>query len=322
LIQVLDRLPKSANPNVLVGFETADDAGVFRLDDERALVQTLDFFTPVVDDPYIYGAIAATNALSDVYAMGGTPLTALAIACFPDCAEEMDLTSQVMLGGADKLREAGVALLGGHTVCDAEIKFGYSITGLVHPGKIITNAGAQPGDALILTKPLGIGIITTAIKRAVANPETIQKAIRLMTTLNRAAAAEMLTARCHAATDITGFGLLGHGCEMAEASRVTMRLQSGSIPFIPEAYALAEARVLPGLGAKTWKLIEPKISIGSGVSTPMRGILLDPQTSGGLLIAIHPADRDLLTERLVLRGVEATCVGVVEPRSHFSLIVE
>jgi len=322
LIQVLDRLPKSVNPNVLVGFETADDAGVFRLDDQRALVQTLDFFAPVVDDPYLYGAIAATNSLSDVYAMGGTPLTALAIACFPDRAEEMDILSQVMLGGADKLREAGVALLGGHTVCDAEIKFGYSITGLVHPGKVITNATAQPGDALILTKPLGIGIITTAIKRAVAKPETIQKAIRLMTTLNRTAAEEMLSVRCHAATDITGYGLLGHGCEMAEASRVTMRFHSRSIPFIPEAYALAEACVLTGLGAKTWQLIEPKISIGSGISIPMRGILLDPQTSGGLLIAVHPDDRDLLLENLVSRGVEAACVGAVEQRSQFSLIVE
>jgi selenide,water dikinase len=310
------------NPNVLVGFETADDAGVFRLDDQRALVQTLDFFAPVVDDPYLYGAIAATNALSDVYAMGGTPLTALAIACFPDRAEEMDILSQVMLGGADKLREAGVALLGGHTVCDAEIKFGYSITGLVHPGKVITNATAQPGDVLILTKPLGIGIITTAIKRAVAEPETIQKAIRLMTTLNRTAAEEMLSVRCHAATDITGYGLLGHGCEMAEASRVTMRFHSRSIPFIPEAYALAEACVLTGLGAKTWKLIEPKTSIGSGISIPMRGILLDPQTSGGLLIAVHPDDRDLLLENLVRRGVEAAWVGAVEQRSQFSLIVE
>jgi selenide,water dikinase len=322
LIQVLDRVPKSTNPDVLVGFETADDAGVFRLDDQRALVQTLDFFTPVVDDPYLYGAIAATNSLSDVYAMGGTPLTALAIACFPDRAEEMDILSQVMLGGADKLREAGVALLGGHTVCDDEIKFGYSITGLVHPGRIITNTSAQPGDALVLTKPLGIGIITTAIKRAAAAPETIQKAIRLMTTLNRTAAAVMLSVRCHAATDITGYGLLGHGCEMADASRMTMHFLARAIPFIPEAHALAEAQVLTGLGAKTWKLIEPKISIGAGVSTPMRCILLDPQTSGGLLIAVHPDDRDLLLEKLISHGVEAACVGAVEPRSQFSLIVE
>ena len=168
LIQVLGQIPRFANPNVLVGFETADDAGVFRIDEQRALVQTLDFFTPVVDDPYLFGAIAAANSLSDVYAMGGTPLTAMTIACFPDNEEMIAILAQVMRGGVEKLHEAGVALIGGHTVCDAEIKFGYAITGLVHPGKVLTNAGARPGDALILTKPLGIGIITTAIKRGKA----------------------------------------------------------------------------------------------------------------------------------------------------------
>jgi selenide,water dikinase len=297
---------------VLVGFETADDAGVYRLDGERALVQTLDFFTPVVDDPYTYGAIAAANSLSDVYAMGGTPLTAMAIACFPDRAEELEILARITLGGADKLAEAGVPLLGGHSMCDPEIKFGYSVTGLVHPSRILTNAGALPGDALILTKPLGIGIITTAIKRGIAAPEAIAKAVRVMTTLNRAAAEAAAHFRCHAATDITGYGLLGHGCEMAEASRVTLRIESGTVPFIAEALPLAEAGIFSGLLAKTWKLVQPEVEIGPGVAEPARNIMIDPQTSGGLLVSVDPADRDPLLQALAERGVEASAIGSVE----------
>ena len=309
------------DPDVLVGFQTADDAGVFRIDDDRALVQTLDFFTPIVDDPRIYGAIAAANALSDIYAMGGVPLTALAIACFPDRQEELETLSQIMLGGAEKLREAGVALLGGHTVCDPEIKFGYSITGMIHPGRILTNASAEPGDALILTKPLGIGIITTAIKRALAGPEAILSATLVMTTLNRVASEVMLCYRCHAATDITGYGLLGHGCEMADASHVTLRLRAASIPIIPDAYPLAEARVLPGLIAKTWQLLAPKIAMDSSIPEPLRSIMLDPQTSGGLLIAAHPDDRESLLKNLIQRGVAATWIGDVEAKQDVRIIV-
>jgi selenide,water dikinase len=322
LIQVLDQIPKSMNPDVLVGFETADDAGVFRIDDQRALVQTLDFFTPIVDDPYLYGAIAAANSLSDVYAMGGTPITAMAIACFPDRPDELEILARIMVGGADKLREAGVALLGGHTVSDPEIKFGYSITGLVHPGKVLTNAGAQPGDALVLTKPLGIGIITTAIKRAQVGQEAVRKAVQVMTALNRSASEAMLSFRCHAATDITGYGLLGHGCEMAEASHVTLRFRASSVPFLAEAYPLAEARVLPGLVAKTWKLLAPKIAVSASVAEPLRNILLDPQTSGGLLTAVHPDDLDPLLEDLSCRGVNAACVGGVEAAQDVKIIVE
>jgi selenide, water dikinase len=307
---------------VLVGFETADDAGVFRLDDERALVQTLDFFAPVVDDPYTYGAIAAANSLSDIYAMGGIPLTALAITCFPDRQEQMDLLSQIMLGGADKLLEARVALIGGHTMCDQEIKFGYSVTGLVHPGRILTNAGALPGDALILTKPLGIGIISTAIKRALVDAATIARAVEVMTTLNRAAAEAIRGFRCHAVTDITGFGLLGHGCEMAEASKVTLRLHSRAIPFLPEAYPLAEARVLPGLLAKNWKQVEPHVVLGPSIEGPLLSIMLDPQTSGGLLVSIHPEDRDRLLRDLAQRGVQATQIGGVEAGSGIKIIVD
>jgi selenide, water dikinase len=322
LIQVLDRIPKSMHPSVLVAFDTADDAGVFRLDDQRALVQTLDFFAPVVDDPFAYGAIAATNSLSDIYAMGGQPLTALSIACFPDRQDDLETLTQIMLGGADKLREAGVALLGGHSMCDNEIKFGYSVTGLIHPDKIMTNAGAQAGDALVLTKPLGLGIITTAIKRSLAEPETVRNAIQVMTTLNRTAAEVMLSFRSHAATDITGYGLLGHACEMAEASRKSFRFQAHAIPYISDAYALAKAGVLPGLVAKTWKLLEPKIRFGAEIELPILNILLDPQTSGGLLIAIHPDDRDPMLEVLMNHGVEAVSVGEVEPELDVRMIVE
>lgn len=319
---MLDRIPKTPDQNVLVGFDTGDDAGVFRLDDNRALVQTVDFFAPVVDDPYLYGSIAATNSLSDVYAMGGVPLTALAIAGFPDRTELLDTLTQIMLGGAAKLREAGVALLGGHTVSDPEIKFGYAITGLVSPDKITTNADARPGDALILTKPLGIGIITTAIKRALAPPEAIRAAVRVMTTLNRTASRIMTAYRCHAVTDITGYGLLGHGCEMAQASKVTLRLQSAAIPFLPEAYSLAEAGVIPGLTGKTRKFVQPKIVLSPNITEPLRNILLDPQTSGGLLISVHPEDSDKMMEELLKQGVEAVHIGEVIPPGDIRIFVD
>ncbi len=307
---------------MLVGFETADDAGVFRIDDQRALVQTLDFFTPVVDDPYLFGAIAAANSLSDVYAMGGTPLTAMAITCFPDRPDMMETLVQIMTGGAEKLREADVALVGGHTVCDAEIKFGYSITGIVHPQKILTNAGAQPGDALILTKPLGIGIITTAIKRGRAEPETITRVSEIMTALNRTAARIMLSYRCHAATDITGNGLLGHAFEMGNASRVTLRLHVHAVPYLHEALPLAEAGVFPGLIAKTWKLIGTRTVFDPAISEPMRTILLDPQTSGGLLIAVHQDDREALLRDLRQQAVPAATIGEVEHAQPSVLIVD
>jgi selenide,water dikinase len=307
---------------VLVGFAAADDAGVFRIDADRALVQTLDFFTPIVDDPFCYGAIAAANSLSDVYAMGGRPLTAMAIACSPDGPEELEILAQIMRGGAEKLHEAGVPLIGGHTLADRDLKFGYSVTGLVHPGRILTNAGAQPGDALILTKPLGIGIITTAIKRCRVGVETIAKAVRVMTTLNRDASEILLSFRCHAATDITGYGLLGHGCEMAEASQVTLRFHAASVPFLAEAYPLAEEKIFPGSIAKLWNLIGPKVVLAASVAEPLRMILLDPQTSGGLLAAVHPRDRDSLLETMHRRGVEAASVGEVEPQGNASIIVD
>jgi selenide,water dikinase len=322
LAQVLGRIPKDPNPNVLVGFDTADDAGVFRIDDRLALVQTVDFFTPVVDDPFLYGSIAAANALSDVYAMGGTPITAMAIACFPEKGD-LEILAQIMLGGHEKLREAGVALLGGHTVSDREIKFGYSITGAINPARILTNTGARPGDALVLTKPLGIGILTTGIKFQKTSPDGTREAVRIMTTLNRAGAQAMLAHDCHAATDITGNGLLGHALEVAQGSRVTLRIRAASVPCLPEAYALAQAEVLPGAVAKNWKLVEGKTAAAPSIPEPLKNILLDPQTSGGLLISVAAYDLDALMQDLKNRGVtEAASIGVVEKAQGPALIVE
>lgn len=305
-------MPKYADPNVLVSYDKADDAGVYLIDAGRALVQTVDFFTPIVDDPYLYGAIAAANSLSDVYAMGGTPITAMAIACFPEQGADLDILIQIMRGGVEKLREAGVALLGGHTVSDPEIKFGYAITGTINPDRILTNSGARPGDALVLTKPLGIGILTSGIKFQRVSSETAQKAIEIMTALNRTASEIMLRYRSHAATDITGNGLLGHAYEVACGSNVALRLWSGKVPFIPEAYPLAEQGLLPRTAGTTWKMIELETSMAPTVAEPLKRILLDPQTSGGLLISVHPEDADRLLQEMRQSSVRAALIGTVE----------
>jgi selenide,water dikinase len=322
LAQVLGRIPKYHDPNVLVGFETADDAGVYRIDAHRALVQTVDFFTPVVDDPHSYGAIAAANSLSDVYAMGGIPLTAMAITCFPEKGD-LEVLTQMMLGGAEKLRDAGVALLGGHTVADMEIKFGYAITGIIDPGRVLTNTGARPGDALVLTKPLGIGILTTGIKFRKTSPEAAARAIRSMCTLNRKASEAMLRHDSHSATDVTGNGLLGHAYEMAAGSKAALRIRASQVPYITDAYRLAEAKVLPGAVAKNWKLVERYAAIDARIPEPLRNILLDPQTSGGLLISVGPGDLSGLMADLQQQGVEeAAAIGAVEEARGPLLIVE
>jgi len=322
LAQVLGQIPRYPNPDVLVAFETSDDAGVYRLEDGRALVQTVDFFTPVVDDPRAYGAIAAANSLSDVYAMGGRPITAMSIACFPEKGVDLDVLTQIMRGGVDKLQEAGVALLGGHTVADKEIKFGYAVTGLINPARIVTNAGARPGDVLILTKPLGIGIVTSGIKFQKTSPEAAARAIEIMSALNRTAAEAMLAHQTNAATDVTGNGLLGHAFEIAQASGVTIRFQGERIPYMPEAYPLAEARVMPGAIGKVWKMIEQHTSVGPAITEPLKSILLDPQTSGGLLISVSARDASSLASDLISRGAMAAEIGVVEERQAYALVVE
>jgi selenide,water dikinase len=278
LDQVLRRIPRDLNPNLLVGFDKSDDAGVFRLSPDLALVQTVDFFTPIVDDPFTFGAIAAANSLSDVYAMGGTPLTALSILAWPG-SNDLDDLEEILQGGAAKMREAGCVVVGGHSVTDPEIKFGYAVTGTVHPDQIKTNAGARPGDTLVLTKKIGTGVIATALKRGIASPDHVGKSIESMLTLNRAACEAMSGLPVHAVTDVTGFGLLGHAREMAMASEVTLEIDAATVQFLEGAVQYATAGAIPG------GLINNREFVAECVDGSPGDLLYDPQTSGGLLIS-------------------------------------
>lgn len=296
---------------------------MYRWDGTRALVQTVDFFTPIVDDPYLYGQIAAANSLSDIYAMGGTPLTALAIAGFPQKDFDSAIITAIFQGGFDKLREAGVALLGGHTIRDNEVKFGYAVTGEVDPERILSNAGAKPGDRLFLTKAIGSGIIGTAIKAGRAPEASIQAAVRSMTQLNRAAADALRglpAGAVHACTDITGFGLVGHASEVAAASRVTLRLEAARVPLMTGARALAAGN-RPGGLASNLTYFEQGVRVAAGVEEDLLWLLYDPQTSGGLLIAAD-ADQARDVDRALMRaGVAAVDVGQVLPRGDAHIIV-
>jgi selenide,water dikinase len=297
---------------VLIDYRTSDDAGVYRLDESRALVQTVDFFTPIVDDPFVYGQIAAANALSDVYAMGGRPLTALAIAAFPKDLDRAVL-SRIFAGGLDMLTRAGVALLGGHTVQDQEIKFGYAVTGEVHPDRILANAGARAGDALILTKPLGTGIIATALKFGRATENSVNAAIASMTTLNREAAlalASLPTGVVGACTDVTGFGLIGHATEMAVASGVTLEFDGASVPLIEGVRELVTGNV-PGGGRTNLKHFGGGVSMAESIAPDLADLLYDPQTSGGLLVAVDPSAAGQAIEQLAAAGVRGVVVGHV-----------
>jgi selenide,water dikinase len=287
LDSVLARIPRWANENVLVGFDTADDAGVYKLSPECALVQTVDFFTPIVDDPYTFGAIAAANALSDVYAMGGKPISALSILAWPGDAD-LDELSQVLAGGADKIHEADCAILGGHSISDKEIKFGYAVTGTIHPDRIKTNAGARAGDALVMTKQIGTGVIATALKRGIAKDSDVAAAIESMLTLNRRACEAMLRFDVHGCTDVTGFGLLGHAREMAIASKVTIEIDSASVQFLPGAVDYARQGAIPG-GLKNNREFA---SVNVEGQSEFDQLLYDPQTSGGLLISLAEGDAE------------------------------
>jgi len=305
-----------SDPRILVDYRTADDAGVYAWESGPALVQTVDFFTPIVDDPYVYGQIAAANSLSDVYAMGGRPLTALAIAAFPQDGLHTDDIAQIFRGGFDKLREAGVALLGGHTVQDREIKFGYAVTGAIDPKRILTNAGSKPGDRLILTKPLGTGFVGTAIKFGRAPQAVIDAAVDQMRTLNKVAAEIIVKADgVHACTDITGFGLAGHASEMAAASKVTIDLDATTLPIIPGVQALIEDNKSGGLKTNEEHFLPGmkflRGTFGKGESNPRRHLLFDPQTSGGLLISVSSSSADALFASLLNAGIQATFVGSV-----------
>jgi selenide,water dikinase len=333
---VLGKLARQQDPNVLVGFDHADDAGVYLLTPELALVQTVDFFTPIVDDPYIFGQIAATNALSDVYAMGGKPLSSLALVCFPDKGD-LEILERILAGGLSKMIEAGCTVVGGHSIRDEETKFGYSVTGVIHPKRVLANQGAQPGDRLLFTKALGTGVISTAIKKGVAKQEWIDAAVKSMTTLNKAAAevisnpnveadafvrpAEQSSAvqpeaavpawSVHALTDITGFGLIGHAREMALASNVGLVFQSAKIPLLEGAIDCIRAGHIPGGLTANRDFAECQVGYDPSVPDDIRTLLFDPQTAGGLLISVSATDAARLTHALLSAGVPAVEIGQV-----------
>ncbi len=312
LAQVLKDLPLRKDPNVLVGMETSDDAGVYRLNDEVALIQTADFFTPIVDDAYTFGQVAVANALSDVYAMGGKPLTALNLVAFPIKTLPPSVLKEILRGGLSKMEEAEVALVGGHTVEDAEIKYGLAVTGIIHPKRILTNAGAKPGDLLVLTKPLGTGIIATALKGGMASKEAVTKMVEIMTRLNRKASEWMQTFPAHACTDITGFSFIGHALEMAIASQVGMVIHSKDIPLLPEAMEYARLGLLTGGGHSNRQFFSCRVEAHSGLSPLLMDILYDPQTSGGLLISLSSAQAQNLVETLKKEAqMDAWIVGQV-----------
>lgn len=307
------------DPNLLVGINTGDDAAVYRLTDELALVQTVDFFPPVVDDPYDYGAIAVANSLSDVYAMGGHPLLGLNIVGFPNDLDK-EILGRILKGGSDKAREAGVLIVGGHTIEDPEPKYGLAVTGLVAPGHEVRNVGARPGDRLILTKPLGSGIMTTAHKAGLLNDKDLQTIVALMATLNREAAEAMIEVGAHACTDITGFGLLGHLKGMLEGSGVGARIRLQDVPILPAAWEMAERGVIPAGTSRNWTWIDPVVTWQEEVSEDGRIILADAQTSGGLLIAVAPEKETRLHAALTARNVEGHTVGTIT--MDRSLVVE
>jgi selenide,water dikinase len=309
-------LPRQDDPNVLIGFDTADDAGVYKISPELALVQTVDFFTPIVDDPYTFGQIAAVNALSDVYAMGGRPISSLAMVCFPEKAD-LEILGQILAGGLSKMIEAGCTVIGGHSIRDEEIKFGYAVTGSVHPNRILANGGAKAGDLLVLTKALGTGVISTAIKQGKAEPTWIEAVTKSMTTLNKLAAeaAAELGHDVHGATDITGFGLVGHAREIALASNVSLRIDSAKIPMLAGAVESVRAGCVPaGLKANR-DFAGCVVEFGPKVGEITKTLLFDPQTAGGLLLSISAKASDQFLRVLQNRGQDAMLVGEVLPRT-------
>lgn len=309
LAQLLDGLQIHRDPNLLVGFDKSDDASVFKVSDDLALVQTVDFFPPMVDDPYLFGQIAATNALSDVYAMGGEAKLALNLLCVPEKMPS-EAVHQLLRGGYDKVYEAGVLITGGHSILDPEPKYGLSVTGFVHPDKILTNSGAKPGDVLLFTKPLGIGVLTTAAKADMVSKESMDLANKLMTTLNKYARDIMVKYQVHACTDVTGFGMLGHVYEMAQGSDVEITLHVDNIDLIPEALELARIGILPAGMYRNRKYAQAGVDAGD-TELAKQDLLYDPQTSGGLLMAVAPEDADALFHELKNTVPSAQRIGTV-----------
>jgi len=306
---------------VIVGFELADDAGVYRLTDDLAIVQTLDFFTPIVDDPFIYGRIAALNSINDVWAMGGTPITALAITCFPKKGVDFSILAEIMRGGLEALTQNGVTLLGGHSVDNEQIMFGYSVTGVINPNEVATNAGARQGDVLILTKPIGTGVISTGIKFARTPPDVAAASIETMLTSGKAAAEAMREFGVKGATDITGFALLGHAWEFARASRTTIEIDSSRVPLLPGALELAAAGLLTSGDKTNREYVGQDIEIATDVGKEMQNLLYDPQTAGGLLIAIPEEKCASFVTRLRESYPNAEVIGRVLDRGSHSIVV-
>jgi selenide,water dikinase len=324
---VLGKLPKGNDENVLVGFDKADDAGVYRIAPNLALVQTVDFFTPIVDDPYTFGEIAAANSLSDVYAMGGRPLSALSIVAYP-AKGDLETLEQILLGGFSKMQEAGCSVIGGHSVADDEIKFGYAVTGTIDPARVLTNSGARPGDALILTKRLGTGVIGTALKRGKASEESVAASVDSMRTLNRRAG-EILTEfwakngdAVHSVTDITGFGLVGHAREMALGSSVTIELDHERVEPLPGAIEAIRAGCVPGGLKNNVEFASCAVSLGKGVPAEYETLLYDPQTSGGLLISLAAGLAPALESELRAAGLPASVIGRVLDRGEHAILVK
>jgi len=322
LAEALSPLPESEHPNLLVGFSQVDDAGVYRISDELALVQTVDFFPPIVDDPFGFGQIAAANALSDVYAMGGKPLTALNIVGFPAGSMDTSILTDILRGGAERIVAAGAVVVGGHSINDKELKYGVAVTGSVHPDKIVTNSGAREGDVLYLTKPLGTGLITTGIKRGAVGKELERIATTQMAQLNRAAAELMLRHGVHAATDITGFGLLGHAYEMAVGSGMTLRLVTDALPLMPQALELAEDKMIPGGAIANREFVAGLVRVSDGIDSRRETVLYDPQTSGGLLMAIPRANQVAFEIDAAETRTAVWQIGSVEPLDKYPLMVE
>ncbi|MEW6050719.1 MAG: selenide, water dikinase SelD [Candidatus Zixiibacteriota bacterium] len=322
LAEALLSLPQSSHPDLLVGFNKADDAGVFRISDTQALVQTVDFFPPIVDDPYYFGQIAAANALSDIFAMGGKPLTALNIVGFPVSKMPISILTEILRGGSEKIEEAGAVIVGGHSIKDNELKYGVAATGIIDIANVITNAGAKAGDILFLTKSLGTGLITTGIKRNAVSAELTEIVTKSMAALNRTAAELMHKHHAHAGTDITGYGLLGHAYEVASASNVSIRIFSGALPLLPEVKTLAAAGMIPGGANDNRAYLESHVAMASAIDKNLEHVLYDPQTSGGLFIAVAPEHAPGLSRDLKSAGLPYAHVGVVESLQKYHLIIE
>ena len=311
------------DPNLIVGMERAEDAGVYKLSDDLAIIQTVDFFTPIVDDPYMFGQIAAANALSDVYAMGGKPLTAMNIVCFPIKTMDISILREILKGGLDKMKEAGVTLVGGHSVEDSELKYGLSVTGTIHPLKVLTNVGAKVGDRLILTKPLGTGIINTAIKGGMAKEDSIEMVTRYMASLNKRASEIMQEIGANACTDVTGFGLLGHAFEMIEGTGKGIVINASDVPILPEAVNFAKMGMVPGGTYRNKEFRINKVDIDPAQSPYLIDILFDPQTSGGLLIAVSGKKAQEMVKRLRKEGIEdAAIIGKVVNDTQERIVVK